>query len=416
MTEKNESRGFSAPRRKKYDLLPKLFCIIGAFVLWLYVTQVETSDYKETFNGITVELVNTSVLESEAGLHVYSGHGNTVNVTVSGKKSDINRYNSDSILVYADVSGITEAGKHTVRVTAETPSGLTVSEMSLSAINVYVDEQSTVEVDVRPKISSAIIGEGCELGELSSEYSLVSVTGPRTVINGIDYAQISLDLGQVNSSISTIGALQLVGKSDEMIDMRYVQLSRTEMKVNVPVYTTKDVSLKVDYKYGYYNKDNVKITFNPETVRIKGDPKELEKISSVTVGTLNEKAIASDVMQVYILNLPSGVSSVDNVETVNVTVTHVGTTVKTFSVNNIEILGSDKTRCEIQTKTLSVRLRGTEAALEKIKSDDITATVNLSEYGNNVSGTVTVNSEITVSGANGSVYSVGDYPVQIKIG
>ena len=75
--------GNTANNRRGYDILTKILCFIAAFILWLYVTQVETSDYEETFNGVSVELVNTSVLESEAGLHVYSGHGNTVNVTVS---------------------------------------------------------------------------------------------------------------------------------------------------------------------------------------------------------------------------------------------------------------------------------------------------------------------------------------------
>ncbi len=401
-------------RRKGYDILPKILCFVAAFILWLYVTQVETSDYEETFNGVSVELINTSVLESESGLNVYSGHGNTVNVTVSGKKSDINRYTSENIRVYADVSEITETGRHTVPIFAETPSGLTVSEMSLSFINVYVDATSTIEVDIKPKILTAIIGDGCELGEITPEYSLVTVTGPKSVLNEIDYAQISLELGEINTTVSTIAPLELIGRNESTVDTRYVQLNRSEVKVTVPVYTTKEVPLKVDFKNGYYNDSNVKITYEPKNVLLKGDPGELEKISSINLGTLDEKSITADVMHVYKLTLPSGVTSTENVETVNVTVTHVGTAVRSFSVDTIEVQGVDNLKCEVLTKTLTVRVRGTKAELDRIKEENIKASVDLSEYGDSVSGTVTVDADIAISGA-GKAYSVGEHPVQIKI-
>lgn len=402
-------------RHRGYDILPKILCFIAAFILWLYVTQVETSEYEETFNGVSVELINTSVLESEAGLHVYSGHGNTVNVTVTGRKSDINKYTSDNIHVYADVSEITESGRHTLPIFSETPAGLTVSEMSISFVNVYVDATASIEVDIRPKISTAVIGEGCELGELSPEYSLVTVTGPKSALTDIDYAQISLELGTVNSTVSTIGPLELISKSGESVDMRYVQLNRNEVKVTIPVYTTKEVPLSVDFKNGYYNDKNVKISFEPATVQLKGDPQELANIASLNVGTIDEKTITSDVMHVYKLQLPDGVTSTDNIDTVNVSITHIGTTVKTFAVSDIKVEGADKLKYDVITETLAVKVRGTKAVLDKFDKDDIKAVVNLSEYGDSVSGTVTVNASISISGNSSNIYAVGEYPVQIKI-
>lgn len=399
-----------------HDILPKIFCLLAAFILWLYVTQVETSDYEETFNGVTVELVNTSVLESEAGLHVYSGHGNTVNVTVSGKKSDINRYTSENIRVYADVTGITESGKHTLPITAESPTGISVSGMSVSFITVYVDVTSTIEVDVKPKISNAVIGEGCELGELIPEFSLITVTGPKTVLNDIDYAQTSLNLGNVNSSTSTIAPLELVSRSGEEIDMRYVQMNRDEVKVSVPVYITKKVPLSVSYKHGFYNDNNVKITFSPAEIQLKGDPLQLENIDTLNLGTIDEKSITSDVKQVYKLNLPDGIISTENVESVNVSIAHVGTTVRAFSVSDITLMGADKLKCEVLTKSLTVRVRGPKNVLDSLKKDDITANINLSEFSESVSGTVTINAVINISGNSSNIYSVGEYPVQIKIG
>ncbi|MBE6709467.1 MAG: hypothetical protein E7578_09550 [Ruminococcaceae bacterium] len=417
MTNKSRDGLGSKKGHRGHDILPKIFCVIAAFILWLYVTQVEASDYEETFNGVMVELVNTSVLESETGLHVYNGYGNTVNVTVSGKKSNIDRYSSENIVVFADVSKIAESGKHSVPITVETPPELKVSSLSISSINVYVDVSATAEIDVKPKISTAIIGEGCELGELLPEYSLVTVTGPKNIVNNISHAQISLNLGTISSSVSTIGKLELISKNSEDIDMRYVQLSHSEIKVTVPIYTTKEVPLSVNYKHGYYNDKNVDVTFDPERIVIKGDPKVIGQINSLSLGEIDETTIVSDSMLVRNLILPNGCTTVDNIEAVNVNITHVGTVLQTFPVSNIKITGADKKDVEVLTKVLSVRLRGPKASLEKIKTEDITVTVDLSEYSSAVSGTVTVNASISVSGASKSVYPVGeDYQVQVKIG
>lgn len=402
-------------KRKSHDILPKLLCVVAAFILWLYVTQVETSDYEETFNGITVELINTSVMEDETGLHVYNGRGNTVNVTVSGKRSDINRYTSDNISVVADVSEIDKPGRHTIPITVETPSEIKVSGTSVSSIHVYVDESASLDLDIRPKVVSGVFSD-CELGEISPEYSVVNVKGPKTVIDNISHAQVSLSLGTVKSSVSTIGAIELVSKNGEEIDMRYVELDRDEVKVLVPVYSTKTVPFKVDYMHGYYNSNNVNITCDPPSVEIKGDPVFLENVDAISLGTVDETSITSDTTQVYLVKLPDGIRAVDNVETVSVSITHKGTVTQTFSVDKIKVAGADKKKVEVETKSLSVKVRGTKSELAKIKAEDISVTVDLSEYTGAVSGNVTVNATVSIEGASGNLYPVGQYPVKVRIG
>ena len=401
-------------KRGGYDIVPKILCVVFAFVLWLYVTQIETSDYEETFNGVAIELENTSLLESESGLYVYSGYGNTANVTVVGRKSDINRYTSDSIRLYADVGSITESGRHSVQVQGEVPSGIRIGSVSVSNITVYTDTKVTKEIDVVAKVTSAVVAQGCELGDAVPDYTIIGVTGPGEIINTIDCAQISLDLGEISSTVSAVGKVELIGKDGNASDMRYVQPARSEIKVTVPVTTTKTVPLKVDYKNGYYNDKNVTVTLDPASVELKGDPGTLEKIDSITVAILDERRITSNVMQVYKLTAPTGTTVADDTDTVRVSIAHKGTSVKAFTVNSIRVLGADKLKYELQTSSLSVQIRGTAEKLLKLTADDITVTVNLSEY-NNITGTLSVNAEVSVSGMSADLYPIGEYPVQVKI-
>lgn len=401
-------------KRGGYDIVPKILCVVFAFVLWLYVTQVETSDYEETFNGVSIELENTAKLESESGLYVFSGYGNTANVTVVGRKSDINKYTSDNIRLYADVGKITESGRHSVQVKGEVPSGIKIGSISVANVTVYTDSKITKQVDVIPKITSAVITQGCELGDAVPEHTIIGVTGPGEIINTIDYAQISLELGEISSTVSAVGKVELVGHDGNTIDMRYVQPARTEIKVTVPVTTTKSVPLKVDYKNGYYSDKNVTVTLDPAEVELKGDPVALDKIDSVNVATLDERRITSNVTQVYKLTPPDGTTVADGTETVRVSIAHKGTSVKAFTVSPIKVTGADKLKYELQTSSLNVQIRGTSDRLQKITADDITATVNLSEF-NGITGTITVNAEVSVAGMSGDLYPIGEYPVQVKI-
>ena len=115
-------------------------CLAAAFVLWLYVMQIDSVDTESTFTGVRVYLENTSEIESRNGLFVYSGDGTLVNVTVTGRKSVINSYTSDDIRVEADLSGVPPR-ESTISLSARLPNGLTLSGMSADTIPVYVDER-----------------------------------------------------------------------------------------------------------------------------------------------------------------------------------------------------------------------------------------------------------------------------------
>ena len=77
---------------KHHAWVAKAVCVFLAFLIWLYVMQVDSPEYKEVFQSLPVELMNTQILDGESGLSVYSGYGNTVDVTIIGKKKSDQPY------------------------------------------------------------------------------------------------------------------------------------------------------------------------------------------------------------------------------------------------------------------------------------------------------------------------------------
>lgn len=417
-TESGAGNTASEKKKKKgFDLIPKIVCFLIAVAIWFYVMQVDSDDYTEVFSGVDVVLTNTSVIENERSLFVYSGYGFSVDVKVSGKKSTINKVSAEDIKVTADLSEITEAGEHRIPINVSLPTGLSLEETDYNDITVYVDEKGSQAFKITAKAIGANYSSQFEYGDLVSEYDTVIVTGPKNVIETIDYAVAEADftsLGIIDETTSSVRSLSLIDKDGNTVQNPYLKLSRSEVKVTLPVYLEKEVPLTVSYLYGYYNEKNVNITFTPPKVTIKGDPAEISHVESITVAQIDEKAISGDITAVYTLE-DTDYYSVTGEKDVSVEIKHVGTVPKTYSVENVNVTAG-KNSYEILDESVDVTLRGSAIALSNIEADDIILSVDISEYSKDYSGTVKAPATVSVRADNSNgIYEIGTYSVQIKV-
>ncbi len=413
----NDGDEQSAEKKRKFNILPKIICVLIAVIIWFYVMQVDSPDYEETFDDVPIVLTGTNVLENEKSLFVYEGYGYTVDITVNGKKSIISKYTVDDIKITADLSGINEAGEYDIALKTKLPSGLSFVKYDYDQINVYVDEKASVDVPIKAKITGANYNNEYEYGELVTEYNSVIVTGPKTALESIDNALASIDLsglGVITETTSAVRPLTLMNKSGEKISNPYIKLSRSEVKVTLPVYTEKVVSLTVDSLNGYYNERNSIIKIQPSELRIKGDPSVLSEINSINVATLNEKLIEDNVTYTYELEESDKYIYLSN-NVISVKVTHVNTVTKTFSVENIKV-DAGENEYRLSQKSVDITLRGPEKQLEEITADDIAVIADVSSYSTDYSGVVSAEVDIVITKDGVTdVYDIGSYRVQIRV-
>ena len=103
----------------------------------------------------------------------------------------------------------------------------------------------------------------------------------------------------------------------------------------------------------------------------------------------------------------------DGTETATISVRHVGTSLRTMTVDNITVENPSNLSYELVTESVEVKLRGPTETLAELTSDSVKATLELS-FDKSVSGSSSVPLKITVSGADG-VYEIGDYSAIVKI-
>lgn len=301
-------------------IFAKIMCLIAAVCVWLYVMNLERTDYERTFTQVPVIVDGVASLNASCDMSVISGYDNTVDVTVSGKKSEVQAMTAENIRVSVDVSALREAGKFNMPVKIQLPSNiLSVNEEDLVA-EVYVDVNATREVPVRILSLDYIISSSYTLGEPVLSLETVTVTGPGQVLDLIDCAGLSFTLGSVTTSTTMVGTPSLVDTDGVKISNPYIRCDVSEITVDIPVETTKLIKLVADYASPELL-DDWAAEITPQSIMVKGDPMTLATLTEIVVYTI-DKDVKEGEYVVSSIDLPDGVTSEGKTGSIYVRIRH----------------------------------------------------------------------------------------------
>ena len=402
---------------KSFHIIPKLVCVFLAFILWIYVMEVDSPDYEDVFEDVAVTVVGTTQLENERNLSIFSGYDTLVDVTVKGQKSVIAKYSSEDIVATVDVSKIEKSGMYTLEVFVDVPSGMTLIESSVTQINMFVDKRTTENIPVEASVKSyKISSEEYSLGDITCSTDMISVTGPESVIREIDHGLVEVDLGGefITKSITTEADVLLKSQNGEDIESRYLKLSKTSIQVNVPVYGFKNVPLRVTTKNGFYTEKLTDVTVSPEIIKVKGEPSVLQNVDSIDVTVIDEKRIGENTQLEVDIILPDNVYLVTGEpETATVNIKLSGLVRSTFEVENITIINAGDKKVKALDKSVAVTVIAEKSIMKKLKAEDITLVVDFTNFKENI-GIVNAVAEVQFNTADGVVYEIGVYSIQIQ--
>lgn len=405
---------YQVKERRNEKLIAKILCVLAAIILWFYVVMTDTTTDEKVFSGISVDIRNRDRIEDTLGLTIISGYDLTVDVTVKGPRADINRLTVDDVKAYIDMKTIDGAGEYTLPIRTSLPNGITAGALSANYMTVYVDKRTTISVPVKI-VTSQVIEADFTMGTPEPSIETVNVSGPEEVLQTIDHAEASFDLGRVSKTLISTGKLTLVDANGNEINDPYVRLQTSEVTVRFPVYIYRDFDLKVDTKYGYYDSTNSRITISPASVQVRGDPDVISSMDSISLGQIDEKKITGDETKTMAIMLPDGVENMSGITTATVTITQIGTTTKKLNVTDINVVNPNGLEYTLERNSLTVTFRGTKTMLDMLSSRNVSLTLDLG-YLNKTAGTVSVPVTVNVqSTLSGKVYEIGDYSMNVTI-
>ena len=396
--------GKDSERKQERRMTSMILSVLVAFGLWWYVVNNVSMEDDITFNNIPVVREGESVL-GEKNLMITEISTEAVSMNLIGSREDLNKVDSSNMSVKINLSNIEEPGERIpLTYTPSYPATVAntafeISHRNPSVIFVSVDYRRTIEIPVKVKWTGTRSEKYLyDTENYTLDYPTVTITGPATVADQIDHAQILIDLSDRKESFSESFRYTLCNEAGEPVDAQSITTSVEEVQLTAQIQQIKEVDLIADVIYGGgATAENTTITLNPETIRVSGGAAVLEDLGDTyTVCSLILADIEkSSHEQKFPLTLPEGVTNQTGVSEVTVTVRFSGLRTKEFVVEKIEMTNvPEGMTAEIINANLTVRVRGPEAELSHLTENDISAVVDLSAAE---AGTATYKATIVIN-------------------
>ena len=293
----NETISVSDKPKRRLDLFPRLVCVLIAFIIWIWMVNLNDTDLTEKltfeieFAGVTLNDDNMMIIENgDEDIIIYGANKNKTSVTVQGSNRDIRRFEDENGTIKIDVtnldlSKIGENGAFTIPFEFEIPEGSGIKlieseplEISFLA-DVYLED---VEIPLRAISSEELTNTGVLykftpeiLGD--NENETVKVSGPQKIVSQINSAKVLYDTNFVNSKDemeSEKFQIAFIGLDGKEIDaMNTVTYTTGGITVLVKSTATKWLNIRVDCE-----STDVQCIPSAETIEVSGPPSAIRLV------------------------------------------------------------------------------------------------------------------------------------------
>ena len=406
---------------RKHKIVVLLISLLAAVAFWLYVVTTVAPDTKGSVSGISVSVIGDTTLEAR-GLMITDMGTNSVWVELEGSRATLSKLNSNNLNATMDVSRITEAGEYDLSYTVSFPDTVNTGEIqllrkSVDTIHLTVSNIATKILPLELQWSGQVQdGYLFDEGAVVFEPENITLQGPDFEVNEVARVVTTYDVSELTRTVELQSApifLDALGNEITLSDLTTV--STTDIFMTVPVSMYKDITMVLDLTYGAgINEDNVSVTLNPETVRVSGDPEVIEAMSdTLHVGSLDLNNVDDGDTFVFTLMLPRGVTNVSGESQVLAKVQYTGLTYRQYTITDIELIyESEELEAILNTRAITVRLRGSKSILDTIDPEDIHIKADLADYTQ--SGTYTVKATVEIDG-NPDVGFVGEVELIVTL-
>ena len=392
-----------------------------ALGLWLYVITTVSPNSKTTIPDIPVVFEGETWLLENRNLMITDGMDTTVDLEVSGNRSDLNKLNSSNVTLKVDLTKVYEAGvaelSYTIIPPSDVPSGaITTESRNPAGVRLTVEKRLRQEIPVNVVFTGAVPEDFiADTENVVLDYPVVNIQGPTSVVEKVAQARIDVNLEDRTESLSENYRFTLCDAEGNPVDVEQITTDVAEVHVDVKIQRFQEVMLKVNVVYGGGATEGyTRYEIKPDRIRVSGSEAVLADLTELTLGTVNFAEQTENTQMTFPINLPEGVTNLTGITEATVNLSFVGLSIKEFTTENITVINvPEGLEYELMSEVVKVTLRGPIAMINQIGPEDIVVTVDLT--GKEI-GASTVKAKITVKGEKYSaVGAVGTHTVSVTL-
>ena len=379
----------------KNKILTVALSLVIAFGLWLYVITVVSPGYENTYYNIPVVIQNESLL-TERGLIITKNENPTVNLHLIGNRVDLNKLNSSNITVTVDATKIYEARRQSMSYTIIYPGDITEDTISAQKIPgtvwLQVEELVSKSVDVMVEYANQVPeGFTCDKENVTLSTETIQITGPKSAIDKIAFAKITVDLADKTQTISQDYPFTLCDGNGAPVDYdeALVQTNLDLVNLTVKIQRLMEIPLVLNIiPGGGATQETSEINMSVDTIWISGSENQLKDMTQILLDPINLADLREETNTVVLpIKLPEGVTNESGETEVTVEIKFPALATKTVTVTKFvaENVPAGMSVSWI-TKSMQVEIRGPKSQINAIKDEDVIAVVDFAgEQAGNVS-------------------------------
>ena len=261
----------------------KLLSLGIAIVFWFIIVNSEDPIESRTFRDIPVTVLNEEqVTEREKILEVIEG--DTVDVEVEGRRSELDKLTERDFYATADLSEVSFMDTVLIRVAVPSYPDVKVLHNGENVMKLIFDDYVTERFSFKINTVGEPM-EGYYVGDALASPNIIQISGAKTVLDKVKEVSLEVDVSGRSVDFTTTAIPVVYDMNGDVISSSklQMQLESEAVTVNVPILASKELDIRVktvgEVPEGYEILEE-NIAYQPETVRIAGTKEELDKLSS----------------------------------------------------------------------------------------------------------------------------------------
>ena len=328
-------------------------------------------------------------------------------------------------MVYPDWSGVRDSGEKTlhlqVRGVNTLLNGVSVSiEGGDNSVDVVFDvvEEKTVPITVTTNYLTIADGYILYGTELSKE--TVTLSGPSTEIDKVETCTAEVThKGELTDSVTLDTALRFYTKSGSEVKFEYTNLEESSVEVTLEVYKMATLPVSVSFINAPRNFDPSVLVYSlsKQTLNVAGPESQIEKLSTLSVGTIDLSTFALNKVYELPIELPGNIRLLDNISSITVSFDSSKLEAKTMNLpaSCVQVVNLPSTyTLTVQTERLmNVTLCGPAGLLDTLVPEQVVIEIDADDFYV-AAGQQNIACRLYVP-SNGKIFALGSYVIQCKI-
>lgn len=360
----------------------KIVAVIIATLIWLTVINITDPEKTVVIYGVPVTVTHEEAI-SDLDMVYEVKNDKYVNITISGKRSVVGNLSADDFKAIASLKELSKVNSVPIEVSAKQGSiarKVTIEKQSMQTLMVNVEQMEKQNFDVHVEYSGSAAS-----GYVANGYTLskntISIKAPTSILKNISKVVAECELEGNSTTFTKKCPLVMYDNDGNVIKTDHVTMSSKKVQVTVDIAQEKEVPVELG-----------KIGNPPEGYEVKSTLLSTNKVklvgSSDVLATIDKITLSDDIdisketenysktidLTKYI---PEGVtiSGGSNV-TVEIEISKLATKKITIKSSNIKIINEDNTNAKV-LDSVKFTVQGDSDAISKLKTSDITATINV---------------------------------------